>query len=265
MSLRDILDSSIVEEPPPFPDIDELIARERRRPRRRRWAAAVTGTAGVVVAVLGVTVVTGHLGSARTPSGVGAEPDSSVTASVPPDETPEERYARLSELLRTRIAAVLPEVAIRSYHPDYSELFYEYPQLDGGAGAFPGYDALMAMLGVTAPQGSMDLSVFIVRPLAPPRPRPTGGVMGRLFGGCAGEWSTATPPVSGQDTCEDREGPGGTAVSIAERHFENESFLMVTVAFPEGGVVTVMTDPAATLLSPDDLVEIVADPGFVAG
>jgi hypothetical protein len=89
-------------------------------------------------------------------------------------------------------------------------------------------------------------------------------VAGRLFGGCAGEWPTATPPVSGQDTCEDRPGPGGTAVSIAERHSGNDSFLLVTVAFPEGGVVTAMTDRGPALLSPDELVEIVADPGFVA-
>jgi hypothetical protein len=48
MSLRDILDFSIVEEPSAFPDIDELIARERRRLRRRHWAAATAGTVGVV-------------------------------------------------------------------------------------------------------------------------------------------------------------------------------------------------------------------------
>jgi len=258
MSLREILDSSIVETPPPFPDIDELIARERRRQRRLRWAAAVSGTAGVVGVVLGVALVTGNLGSARTPTDIGAGPSSSVT--VPPDETPQQRYARLSELLRTRIAALLPEATITSMHPNSTELFGEDLLM-----MVPGYDFTAATVKVAAPQGSMDLSVLVVRPLAPPRPQPTTGVAGRLFGGCAGEWSTATPAVSGQDTCTDRAGPGGTAVSIAERHSEVGPSRLVTVAFPDGGVVTVITDPAATLLSPDELIEIVADPGFVAG
>jgi len=258
VSLRDILDSSIVEAPPPFPDIDGLIARERRRQRRRRWAMAVTGTAGVVVVALGVALVAGHLGSARTPTEVGAEPSSGVT--VPPDETPEQRYARLSELLRTRVAAVLPGATVTSKHPDHTDLFGEDP-LTG----FPGYDYAAAPVEVAAPQGSMDLMVLVVRPLTAPLPQPTAGVGGRLFGGCAGQWSTSTPDMSDQDTCTDREGPGGTAVSIAKRHSEEVSpILFVTVAFPDGGVVTVITDPAATLLSPDDLVEIFADPGFVA-
>src|SRR5690606_16444480 len=128
------------------PDIDELIARERRRQRRRRWAAAVTGTAGVVGVVFGVALVTGHVGGARTPTNPGAEPNSGVT--VPADETPEERYARLSELLGTRIAAVLPEVAVRSHRPDHPELFSEYGQIEGDRDAFPGYDAVMATLEV---------------------------------------------------------------------------------------------------------------------
>jgi len=261
MSLRDILDSSIVEEPPPFPDLDELIARERRRQRRIRWAAAVTGAAGVVGAVLGVTLVAGSLGRAPAAGFPEAPPpalESSV--SVTADETPQERYARLSELLRTRVAALLPGATVTSRNPDHTELFGDEPPM-----GFPGYDYTAAVVEVSAPQGSMDLSILIVRPLTPPLPQPTAGVAGRLFGGCAGEWPTATPPVSGQDTCEDRPGPGGTAVSIAERHSEVGPSRLVTVAFPDGGVVTVITDPAATLLSPDELIEIVADPGFVAG
>lgn len=257
MSLRDILDSSIVEAPPPFPDIDELIGRERRRQRRRRRAVTMTGTAGVVGVVLGVALVTGHLGSARTPSDVSAEPNPSVT--VPPDETPEERYARLSELLRTRIATVLPEATLTSRHPDHTELFGAQP-----SSTFPGYDYTVAAVDVVAPDSSMVLNVLIIRPLAPPLPQPTVGVGGNLFGGCAGEWPTTASPAPSQDTCIDLVGPGDTAVSIAQRHFEAGSSLLVTIAFPDGGVVTVITDPAATLLSPDDLVEIFADPGFIA-
>jgi hypothetical protein len=207
--------------------------------------------------VLGGALVTGHLGSTRTPFDLGAEPSSSATVAVPPDETPEQRYARLSELLRAQVAAVRPEATLASRHPEHTELFGAQP-----SSTFPGYDFTVAAVDVTTVDESMTITVFIIRPLAPPVPRPTVGVGGNLFGGCAGEWSTTAGP--GQDTCTDRVGPGGTAVSIAERHFEGVSGRLVTIAFPDGGVVTVFTDPAATLLSPDDLVEIFADPGFVA-
>lgn len=265
MSLREILDASILEPPPPFPDLDELIARERRRQRRRRWAAIVTGAAGLVGTVAGVAQVAGNLDRAPTPSLPAAPSSPNAAASVPADETPEERYARLSELLRTRVATVRPGATVTSYQSDLLDLFDEYqPPEDGPDTGVGGYDTTMTSFAITTPQGSMDLGIFIARPLMPSLPPPTAGVLGSLFGGCAGEWSTATADISGQDTCTERPGPGGTAVSIAERHYESVAFVVVTVAFPEGGVVTATIDPAATLLSPDDLVEILADPGFVA-
>ena len=103
MSLRDILDSSIVEEPPPFPDLDELIARERRRQRRIRWAAAVTGAAGVVGAVLGVTLVAGGLGrapAAGLPEAPPPAPESSV--SVTADHSAAVQCSRNGALAWTR-------------------------------------------------------------------------------------------------------------------------------------------------------------------
>lgn len=255
MNTREILDSSIVDSPPPFRDIDDLIARERRRDRVRRLTA-VAGTAGVVAVVAGGALVAGNLGLARPQGGPAAEETTSVTRSIPPDETPQAWYARLAELLRTRVVAVLPGATLESATSD---------MFGDSSMTFPGYDDATAGVTITTPEGSASLGVFVVRPLAPPQPQPTQGVAGRLFGGCAGTWSTATPATAGPDRCEDRTGPGGTAVSVAERHLGEDSARVVTIAFPDGGVVSVMTELSATWLSPDDLVAIFADPDFVAG
>jgi hypothetical protein len=259
VNVQELLDSSIVEPPPPFAGIDGLIARERRRLRLHRLAAAGAATAGVVAVVLGVGLVAGPLdGDVRTPNGPAADPTTAGTASIPDLEFPEDRYARLSELLRARVDAVLPGASVVSANPTRTELFGES---DGVA--YGGYDLAEATVTASTPTASAGFTVYVVRPLVPPRTQPTAGVAGRLFGGCAGEWSTATPEP-GSERCEDRVGPGGTAVSVAERAFGGGSVLMVTVAFPEGGVVTLIT-PADTPLAADALVELIADPGYVAG
>jgi hypothetical protein len=257
MSFRDILDASIIEAPPPFRDIDELIAQERRRERRRRWAAVVTGTASVIGAALGVTLVAGYFGSGPM-SGFVGEP-LNAAAGVPANETREERYARLSDLLRTRIAAVLSGATVESTVPTGADLFGPSPNE-----YFPDYDLTVAIATVTTAQGSMDLEVYVLRPLAPPYPRPTDGVLGRRIGGCAGKWSTETPEASSKDTCSEHEGPGGSTISIAKRHTLYNATWVVTAAYPDGSAVTIQADAAATLLNSDELAEIITDPGYVA-
>jgi hypothetical protein len=260
VNAQELLDSSIIEPPPLFADIDELIARERRRLRLHRLAATSAATAGVVAVVLGIALVAGPLrGGDGTPNGPAADPTTAATATIPPTELPEDRYARLSELLRSRVDVVMPGASVVSVNPARTELFGERADT-----MFAGYDFAEANVSISAPPASVDVTIYVVRPLAPPRPQPTAGVAGRLFGGCAGEWSTATPSVPGADRCEDRVGPGGTTVSVAERHSDGGSALIITVAFPDGGVVTLVTSADAPL-TPDDLVELIADPGYVAG
>lgn len=252
MNTREILDSTI-EPPPPFRDIDELIARERRRARARRRTAVLASTAGVVAVVAGGVLIAGPL--APTPDGPAATP-TPAAGSVPADETPAQRYARLTELVRTQVAAVLPDATVE-FGPSHG--------FEDSSMTFPGYDDATVAVILTTPEGWATFQIFVVRPLTPPVPRPTVGIGGRLLGGCAGEWPTETPSTAGPDQCEERDGPNGTTIAIADRHVADTAVRVITVGHPNGAAVTVMADPSMTWLSVDDVVAIVADPGFVAG
>jgi len=250
MSLPELLDETITEPAPPFPDLDGLITRERRR-QRVRGAVVACATAAVVVAV-----ALGAQSFARTVDGPVAgpgQPSETATATATP-ETPAQRYARLSEALRQRLSTVAPGSTVAVGGAAQAHLF---TYLDTG---FADYDGAIANVVVTTPVGEVDLTVQVLRPRQP-GPVPTVGVLGRLFGGCTTFASDGnTPREPDQYDCTQTSGEGGSTISFGWMYSGDLRILQANAVFLNGTLVVAATtgEPGDSPLPPKALASLVA-------
>jgi hypothetical protein len=273
---KDVLDSSIVEPMPPFPDLDRVLARERRRRRGRRLVAAC-GSAVALVAVLGVVAFVGTTLRAGPAPSVAqpAEPNSSPTdgpASPSPSAAPEtvaETGARLASTFQNRLSTVVPG-ALASLGSSLATDFV----------TFDGYLTFFAKGTLSSPAGRAGFGLYALRPTPGATPSDPPGVITykglaeNVFGGCAGMFTMNTlnshgvagEPAPGTRHCDERPGPAGSRVAVGQFLGDGVIEYTVTVVFADGsalmGITSTNGTGAIAPLTPDQLAGILADPSL---
>ncbi len=276
-AVKDVLDRSIVEPMPPFPGLDRVIARERRRRRTRRLAAAC-GTAVAMLAVIGVVASVGMtlrsavdsnvaLPADPSPSSPTAGPSPSPSARVP--ETEAETGARLTSTFQARLSTVVPG-ALASFGS---------PMMTNRV-TFAGYLTFFSKGTLSSPAGSAGFGRYALRPTPgvtpsdPPNIVTYKGLTENVFGGCDGMFTINTlnsngiagDPAPGARQCDERPGLAGSRVAVGQFLGDGVIEYTVTVVFTDGsalmGVVTTNGAGATPPLTPDQLAEMLADPSL---
>ena len=245
MNPQEVLEASIIDTPPPFPSIDELITRERRRSRARRAGAATASMVGLIGAVLGVTLVAGQLPGSRTPEDPARPPAAPL------------RPTLLSTLLTTQLSTVLPEAGVVPAGGSDFDLMADPKLLDGRSYRMVSVNALVAPTPTM--RGLTQLSVTVFWPTSP-----ASGTASGPYASCSAVWSGDTPPAGASD-CQERSGPNGSTIFYGWYHREVDTALVAVMAFPGGPTVRAeaygKTD--TMVLTAEVLANLVADPRYV--
>ncbi len=276
-AIKDVLDRSIVEPMPPFPGLDRVIARERRRCRTRRLAAAC-GSAVAVLAVIGVVASVGTtvrsgldpnvaLPADPSPSPPTAGPSPSPSARVP--ETEAETGARLTSTFQTRLSTVVPS-SLASFGSPMTTNFVTFAE----------YLTFFGKGTLSSPAGSAGFALYALRPTPgvtpsdPPNVVTYKGLAENVFAGCDGMFTINTlnsngiagDPAPGARQCDERPGPAGSRVAVGQFLGDGVIEYTVTVVFTDGsalmGVVATNGAGATPPLTPDQLAEMLADPSL---
>ncbi len=259
MNPQRLLEESIIGPPPPFGNIDELIARERRRGRARRTGAICAGAAGVLAVALGVVTIGGPALTDDAPT-IGTTDPSTVA-------TPEDELARLAALLTTRLSTVLPGSVVAADDGTGAWRIGTPVVFRESATFIPGYRATSTQVAVapTADAALTTLTVGVLTPLTT-APAPTAGRLTIYFGGCAGMWSDLPPVEPDRQGCRERRGPRGSTVYYGWRNEDSTAYVSVTISYLNGTFVYASADgDHDTIMFTDETIaDLIADPGFAA-
>ncbi len=273
-AVKDVLDSSIVEPMPPFPGLDLVIARERRRRRGRRLVAACGSAVALVavVAFVGTTLQAGPGPSVALPADPSSSSPTDGPASPSPSAAPEteaETGYRLASTFQTRLSTVVPG-ALASFGLSMVTNFV----------TFDGYLTFFTKGTLSSPAGSAGFGLYALRPTPGGTPSDPPGVITykglaeNVFGGCAGMFTMNTlnsngvagEPAPGARQCDERPGPAGSRVAVGQFLGDGVIEYTVTVVFADGsalmGIATTNGTGATSPLTPDQLAEILADPSL---
>lgn len=258
MNTQEVLEASIVDTPPPFPSIDELITRERRRNRARRAGAASASMVGLVAVILGVTLVTNQVGSFRSP-GYSTQPPAEsapVTTRVAPARLP-----LLSLLFTTRLSTVLPGVDLVRSGGAAGVLTGDAGFGNEGDYLFLGAEAVVDP--TPAIEDATRFTVVVFEPLTN-APLPTTGAVGALYGGCVGIWQDGAGPA-GSHNCAAESGPGGSSIFYGWRDQQGTRELIAVMVFPDGMAVRIEAygKPSTLPVTAENLAYVIADPRYV--
>jgi hypothetical protein len=250
---RTLLDGSIIETMPPFPSVDDVIVRERRRQGLRRGA----GVIGIAAAVAGlVFAIQAGVGGSFT-GGPPVQPGQSSSAGTGgPSPTTRTRTVydtgtRLSGALQAQLSTVVPSAAVEILIPTVAD---ETEQ---------GYTGFMTSLSVrTSTSGVVELTTLWP---VPGGPLPTA----REFFGCGGLFAGQAPPANPADqSCEEHLDASGARIVLAYQPYGLARLFVVIVHYPDGAIVRISanneppTSTAAPILTLDELRRIATDPSM---
>jgi hypothetical protein len=269
---QDLFESVIGVEPPQRLDVDDMMNRSRRRLARRRGAGVIAASLAVVVVAVGMSVATGRIslgqervGNAPTPTATTTTPAPAPTGekipSVGPQPTEPASAAatRLQAAMRAAVLRVAVGGRLLPYESVGSEPF-QVPPSGRGEPVLPyrGYASVQIDGRSGAPILSIELGVIgsVERPTCTGKPDCVEST------GPRGERIVAITETITKDSDDSRaqliQDVHGFIHTVWVEHSAGDYVKVEHSNFPEGGDAPFQ----ASLLSPDELVQIALDPAL---
>jgi hypothetical protein len=244
-----VLDSSIVEPVPPFRNVDELIAGERRRQRLRRGVAMIGAAVAITGLVFGIQA--GLRGSPTISPPVRPGQSISGATDAPTDE--QGTAVRLTDSFDAALSTVVPG-ATYTLEPSVSNDSYQ------------GYAGFTVNGSVTTSQGVGAIQLTAFWPLEGV-PAPTEDELAGLAG-CRGPLIHPTLMANGvEENCEIHFTLMGPVALAQQGDGVNHEYTVATSYSDRGMLaITARNNPASGLTTPvltlDQLRRIVTDPAM---